>query len=175
MTERKFLSFIFTESVVLIVLGLSMLLLPKLTTITFGLMLCLVFIIYGGYKAINAFFTRTYSRHFLFNIFVGILLLAIGLLLFFKPMFNLILITSLIGTYFILESISTTAFALQTRSNVSFWWSNLFVSAFQMFLGLLILIGLPSTALWIIGILAGLNFLFAGLTMLNVYMSSKYV
>lgn len=174
MTERKFLSFILTEGVVLLVLGFCILLLPKLTTVTFGLMLCLGFIIYGGYKALNAFFTRAYSRHYILNIFIGILLLLLGLLLFFKPMFNLILITSLIGIYFILESISTTGFALQTRSSISFWWTNLLVAAFQLFLGLLILIGLPSTALWLIGILAGLNFLFVGLAMISLYLSLRY-
>ena len=69
MTEKRFLSFLLTEGILLAALGLGMLILPKITTISFGLMLCLSLIIYGGYKIINAFFTRNYSRHFILNIF----------------------------------------------------------------------------------------------------------
>lgn len=175
MTEKKFLSCLLTEGILLLVLGISMLMLPKITTITFGMMLCIAFILYGGYKAINAFMTRNYSRHFLLNMFIGILLTAIGIFLFFAPVFNLVLITSAIGVYFILESISSIAFALQTRKTLSFWWINIIAAILQFLLGLIIIIGLPSTALWVVGVLAGINFLIAGMTMISTYLASKYV
>lgn len=175
MTERRFFNCVLTEGILLLLLGLGMLLIPKLTTITFGLMLCLAFIIYGGYRALNAFMTRGFTRHFLFNAFIGLLLMSVGLLLFFKPMFNLIFITSMIGTYFVLSSLATTSFAIQIRRTFNLWWINLFVAFFELFLGMLILVGLPSTALWLIGILAGINFIFAGLSMLSLYISTKYI
>ena len=108
MTEKRFLSFVLIEGILLSVLGLGMLVLPKITTISFGLMLCLMFIVYGGYKVINAILTRNYSRHFVLNIVTGLLLFLTGVFLFMAPMFNLLLITSAIGVYFILESISST-------------------------------------------------------------------
>lgn len=175
MTEKKFLTFVLTEGILLTLLGLGMLMLPKITTITFGLMLCLGFVIYGIYKTINAFLTRNYSRHFILNMFLGILLTAAGVLLFMAPMFNLILITSIIGVYFLLESISSTAFAIQTRKTLYFWWAYLFVAVMQFLLGLIIIIGLPSTALWVVGILAGINFLIAGMIMISMYISTKYI
>ena len=49
MTEKKFLSFVLVEGILLMVLGIAMLILPKLTTITFGFLLSLSFIIYGGF------------------------------------------------------------------------------------------------------------------------------
>lgn len=175
MTEKKFLSFILTEGISLLLLGILMLILPKLTSITFGMMICLGFIIYGGYKAINAFLTRNFTRHYILNIFIGLLLLSAGILLFVAPMFNLVLITCLIGIYFISESISSTAFAIQTRKALYFWWVNLLIAIFQLLLGLIILLGLPSTALWVIGVLTGINFLFAGLSMITMYISTKYI
>lgn len=175
MTEKKFLTCLLTEGILLLILGISMLMLPKITTITFGMMLCIAFILYGGYKAINAFMTRNYSRHFLLNMFIGILLAVIGIFLFMAPMFNLVLITSAVGVYFILESISSMAFALQTRNALSFWWINIIAAILQFLLGLIIIIGLPSTALWVVGLLAGINFLFAGMTMISMYLASKYV
>ena len=174
MTEKKFLSCVLTEGILLTVLGLAMLMLPKITTITFGMMICLAFIIYGGYKAINAFLTRHYTRHFILNIILGLILVGVGLFLFTAPMFNLIIITSAIGVYFFLESISTSAFALQNRKTLYFWWANIPVAIMQFLLGLIIIVGLPSTALWIIGILAGINFLITGMVLISMFISTKY-
>lgn len=175
MTEKRFLSFVLTEGLLLLVLGICMLMLPKITTITFGLMLCLAFIIYGGYKVINSFLTRNYTRHFVLNMLIGLLLIAAGVFLFMAPMFSLVLITSIIGVYFIAESISSTAFAIQNRKTLYFWWADIFVSVMQFIIGLIIIAGLPSTALWIVGVLAGINFLISGAVMISMYISTKYV
>ncbi len=174
MTEKKFLSCTLIEGILLAILGLSMLMLPKITTITFGMMICLAFIIYGGYKAINAFITRHYTRHFILNIILGLILVGVGLFLFIAPMFNLVIITSAIGVYFFLESISTSAFAIQNRKTLYFWWANIPVAIMQFLLGLIIIVGLPSTALWIIGILAGINFLITGMVLISMFISTKY-
>lgn len=175
MTEKRFLSFVLVEGILLSALGLAMLMLPKITTISFGLMLCLTFIIYGGYKVINAILTRNYSRHFVLNIVAGTLLLLTGVFLFMAPMFNLILITSAIGVYFILESIASIAFAVQNKNTLYFWWLEILVGIMQFLLGLIIVLGLPSTALWVVGILAGINFLIAGVVFISMYLSTKYI
>ena len=175
MTEKRFLSFVLIEGILLAALGLGMLMLPKITTISFGLMLCLAFIIYGGYKAINAFLTRNYTRHYIFNIMVGLLLLVVGIFLFIAPMFNLVLITGLIGVYFLLESISSVAFAVQNKNTLYFWKADIFVAFLQFLLGIIIILGLTSTALWVVGVLAGVNFLLAGMVLISMYISTKYI
>lgn len=175
MTEKRFLSFVLIEGILLSVLGLGMLVLPKITTISFGLVLCLTFIVYGGYKVINAILTRNYSRHFVLNIVTGLLLFLTGVFLFMAPMFNLLLITSAIGVYFILESISSIAFAVQNKNTLYFWWLAILVGVMQFLLGLIIILGLPSTALWVVGVLAGINFLIAGVVFISMYLSTKYI
>ena len=175
MTEKRFLSFVLIEGILLSVLGLGMLVLPKITTISFGLMLCLTFIVNGGYKVINAILTRNYSRHFVLNIVTGLLLFLTGVFLFMAPMFNLLFITSAIGVYFILESISSIAFAVQNKNTLYFWWLAILVGVMQFLLGLIIILGLPSTALWVVGVLAGINFLIAGVVLISMYISTKCI
>ena len=175
MTEKRFLSFVLIEGILLSVLGLGMLVLPKITTISFGLVLCLTFIVYGGYKVINAILTRNYSRHFVLNVVAGLLLFLTGVFLFMAPMFNLLLITSAIGVYFILESISSIAFAVQNKNTLYFWWLAILVGVMQFMLGLIIILGLPSTALWVVGVLAGINFLIAGVVLISMYISTKCI
>ena len=175
MTEKRFLSFVLIEGILLSVLGLGMLVLPKITTISFGLMLCLTFIVYGGYKVINAILPRNYSRHFVLNIVTGLLLFLAGVFLFMAPMFNLLLITSAIGVYFILESISSIAFAVQNKNTLYFWWLAILVGVMQFLLGLIIILGLPSTALWVVGVLAGINFLIAGVVLISMDISTMCI
>ena len=175
MTEKRFLSFVLTEGILLSILGVAMLVLPKLTTITFGIMICLSFIIYGGYKIINAVLTKNYIRHFGLNVCIGLILVIVGLFLFFAPMFNLVLITGIIGVYFLLESISNCAFALQNKKTLYFWWADIPVAILQFLLGLMIILGLPSTAMWVVGILAGVNFLITGMILISMFIGTKYL
>ena len=175
MTEKKFLNFVLREGIILTVLGIGMLMLPKITSLTFGLMVCIGFFVYGIYKTINAFLTKNYTRHFILNIILGIMLAILGILLFMAPMFNLIIITSFIGIYFLLESISSTAFAIQTRKTLYLWWTNLFVALLQFIIGFIIILGLPATAFWVVGMLVGINFLIAGMIMISLFISNKYV
>jgi len=174
MTEKRFLGFVLTEGILLTALGIVMLMIPKVTTATFGIILSISFIVYGGYKILNAIMTRNYTRHFVYNMFLGLLLIATGILLLNAPYLSLVLLTSFIAVYFILESISTWAFAVQNRKILNFWWAGIPVAIMQFILGLIILLGLPQTALWVVGILAGVNFLITGVVMIGTYLATKY-
>lgn len=173
MTEKRFLGFILTEGILLTALGIVMLMIPKVTTATFGVIMSIVFIIYGGFKVINSIISRNYTRHFLYNLILGLFLIATGILLLNAPYLSLVLLTSFIAVYFILESISTWAFSVQNRRFLSFWWAGIFVAIMQFFLGLIILLGLPQTALWVAGMLAGINFLITGVVMIGTYLATK--
>ena len=104
MTESRFLSFVLTESLLLLCLGLGMLILPKVTMISFGIMMCLSFVAYGGFKMLSAIMTRNFSRHFVLDIFTGLILLINGIVLFTAPMVDIMWIIGLAGVYFILKS-----------------------------------------------------------------------
>ena len=175
MTEKNFLNCLFTESVLLVALGLGMLILPKVSSVSFGFMLCLAFITYGGYKCINAFLTRNFSIHYILDIIAGLILFLDGLILYFAPIFNVMIIFALAGVYLILESISSSALGFQSRNILYLWKTLFFVSVMQFIFGLIVIVILPSAALWLVGILIGVDFLIGGITKLNLYLSTKYV
>lgn len=174
MTEKRFLNFVLIEGILLSVLGVCMLMLPKVTSLTFGLMICIALIVYGIYKIAHAIVTRNYERHFVLNIVIGAILAVLGIVLLSIPQINLLIITSLIGIYFLVESISNTAFAVQTRKTMSMWWVVLLIAIMQFFLGLIIIIGLPMTSLWVVGMLLGINFLVTGMGLIAFRLSNKY-
>ena len=173
MSEKRFLSFILTEGIISIILGSCLLVLPKITDITFGFLLAFILTVYGGYKAIKSFLSRNFESHFLLNIIAGILLLFSGIGLFFAPFFEMIVIVSAIGLYFILESISSGAFASQVMNIFYFWRAEIFVSSIQLLFGLILIVLFPS--LWMAGVLVGTNSILAGAVLLNMYYSKKYI
>ena len=175
MSESRFLSCVLTESILMLCLGLGMLILPKVTVISFGFMMCMSFIIYGGYKVINALITKNFSRHFFLDIIIGLILFLSGVLLFAARILDIMIITGLVSVYFVLRSISSSAFSVQTRKTLNYWWMCLFLAIFELIFGLLIIILLPSAALWLTGVLAGMDFIFSGIVYMNMYISTKYM
>ena len=175
MTENRFLTFVLIESILLLCFGLGMLILPKVTLVSFGFMMCLSFIGYGGYKTISAIMTRNFSRHYSLDIIMGLILAITGFMLFVAPVFDLMLILGLTGIYFILKSISTSAFGVQTRKTLNFWWMCIFLAMFELFFGGILIILLPSAALWLMGILTGIDFILTGMVYMNMYISTKYM
>ena len=172
MSESRFLNFVFTESLLMLVFGLSMLILPKISMISFGFMMCLSFIGYGGYKVIVAILTRNFSLHYILDIIIGLILAINGLFLFVIPIMDIIL--RLIKSSCVSVG-SSSSFAIQTRKILNFWWLCIFLAILEFFFGILFIVLLPSAALWLVGIITGLDFIISGIIYMNMYISTKYV
>lgn len=175
MSEKRFFTSILTEGIFLLFLGILMLTVPKLTSVSFGFMMCLAFISYGGYKIINSFMLRNFSKHYIIAILSGLVLSICGFLLYIAPLVNIMWIILLSGIYFILESITTAASGVMTKSIVWWWQGFLLLALIQLIFGICVLVIFSSTALWFIGIVAGIDFVITGITMVNVYLGTNYI
>ena len=173
MSEKRFLSFVLTEGIISIILGCCLLILPKISEITFGLILAIVLTVYGGYKATKSFLSRNFETHFILNIIAGIFLLFSGIGLFFAPFFEMILIVSMVGVYFVLESVTTAAFGTQVMNIFYFWRYEIIVSIIQLLFGLILIVIFPS--LWVAGVLLGVDLIMSGAILLNMFFAKKYI
>ncbi len=169
MTEKRLLSFIITEGVLAVILGLCLLILPKMTMLTFGFILSITFIIYGGYRIISSVLTRNYSMYFMLNFFAGVILLLSGGILFFAPVVDVMLISSALGVYFILTSLSVSAFGIRGSGIIEGQKLLFILSSFEIIWSLIVITTLSSSALWLAGIIAGFDFIFSGIAFINVY------
>lgn len=173
MSEKRFLSFIFIEGIILTILGLCILILPKLTSLTFGVMLSSAFIAYGLYKIIISFINKNFASNVIWNVFLGAYILTIGILILLVPKINLLWLVALTGIYFLLESISSTAFIAQIRNLLNNWGCKYF-TAFMLFLiGLIIVISVPVIAFWVVAILCGIGFLIKGMSKIVLFLTNK--
>ncbi|MBR2430070.1 DUF308 domain-containing protein [bacterium] len=175
MTEKRLLNFIFIEGVLLMILGLCVLILPKLTNITFGVMLSSSFIAYGGYKLITSLINKNYINNVVWSIFLGIYILTIGILLLCVPKVNLLWLIALIGVYFLLESISSVAFIAKMRSIFNLIGCKGIVAIVLFLVGISIIIGLPVISFWTVAILAGIAMLVKGMSKISLSLANRNV
>ena len=173
MSEKRFLNFIMLEGAILFILGLSVLILPKLTALSFGVMLSVAFIIYGIWKCINAIILRNYTHSLLGEILTGCFVFTTGLLLLFVPKISLFWLMAFIGIYFLIESLNSISFISHIKNNFNFWGCKYFTVIILALIGFLIIIGLPSISFWLTATLSGLGFVIKGMSKIAVSSSNK--
>lgn len=174
MTEKRFLSCLLTEGIFLTLIGISLLLLPKVTPLTIGFISSFAFLSYGGYKSINAWLARNFTGYYLINFISGILLALAGFALLFAPLFNIEHIIAAISVYFVFESIGTSALASRAKNILRFRYFAYILSFIQFIFGFAIISALPAFPLWSVVVLAGTDFILTGVVLLDIYYATVY-
>jgi len=169
MPEKRFLKFILSEGILLMLLALCILILPKLTELSFGVMLSISFIVYGFYKIFSVISCRNYVKNIVTGILSGIFILILGSLLLFVPKINLLWIIALIGVYFLLDSISLSSFMHRIDKIYSSAWCRVFTPAVVFLTGFIIVTGLPALTFWAVSMLCGTAFLIKGMSKITLF------
>lgn len=173
MSEKRLLNLICIEGLLLTVLGLCVLILPKLTSMTFGVMLSSAFIAYGIYKIVVSFMNKNYLSNLVWCLFLGGYILTIGVLLLLVPKISLLWLIALIGVYFILESISATAFMAKIQTLFNIVGCKGLAVLILFLIGLTIVIGLPLMSFWVVAMLSGIAFLIKGISKMTLALINK--
>lgn len=166
-------SLLLAEGIFLILSGITMVYLSQTTTIFFAFLLSIGLLFLGIYKTINNILLRKELKTPVLAILNGILLSAIGLYLIFNPIFNTIFLTLTVAIYLILESINSFSNAFLEKKFKQNFWLGIFAGIIQILLGIIIITGLPYTATWVIGMIMGINFIFAGMNSIILYNTLK--
>ena len=168
MSEKRLLNCIMVEGIMLMVLSLCILILPKLTTLSYGVMLAGAFIAYGVYKIIHSIMNKDYGINMIFCISMGVFLATLGILILFVPRINLLWLVALTGVYFVLESISSVVYAMKLRNMYHFWGCKLFSAVILFIAGLLIILGVPIMSFWMVTVLSGIALLIKGMSKITL-------
>lgn len=173
MSEKRFFNCILFEGIVLTILGLCILILPKLTEMSFGVTLSVAFIVYGIYKFIRSIINRNYAGNLFMSIVGGIFIFTLGVLLLLVPKVSLLWIIALIGIFFLLESLCMASFIAQIRNMYKYWGCKFFSATVVFLIGLLIILTLPVMSFAMVAMLSGLGFLIKGMSKIALYNANK--
>jgi uncharacterized membrane protein HdeD (DUF308 family) len=150
-----------TEGIVLIILGLLALLVPPLATLGITIFLGWLFVLSGVMGLIATFMARG-APGFGWSLVSALLGIAVGFVLLASPAGGAVSLTLVLIAFFVVEGIASIMYALEHRGPSGRWGWMLFSGLIDLVLAAMILMGLPGTAAWALGVLVGINMLFGG-------------
>lgn len=119
-----------------------------------------VSIIAGAFEIAHAFWTKGWGG-FVWQVILGILYLAFGIVLIRQPVASALILTYVLGLLLLMSGI------IRVLLGVSHWqqagWVMLLSGIFGVLAGLVILTGFPTTGLWVLGFLLGVDLICHGL------------
>jgi uncharacterized membrane protein HdeD (DUF308 family) len=161
------------EGIVLVVLGILAIVVPPLATIAFTLFLGWLFLISGIVGLFTTFWARQ-APGFWWSLFSAVLAIAAGLVLLAWPVSGAVSLTLLLIVFFTIEGVLSIMYALEHKKELSGRWGWMLASGIiDLVLAAIILIGLPGTAVWALGLLVGINMLFGGSALIAMALHAR--
>jgi uncharacterized membrane protein HdeD (DUF308 family) len=150
--------------IVMILAGFSVLgdivLFTVISTIFIGMMSIAV----GAFEVIHAFWTKGWGG-FVWQVLLGILYIAFGIVLVSQPVASALILTYVLGLLLLISGV------LRILLGLGHWreagWIMLLSGLFGVLAGLVILTGFPMTGLWVLGFLLGVDLISHGIAWLT--------
>jgi uncharacterized membrane protein HdeD (DUF308 family) len=143
----------------LAIFGVAAISAPLMATMGIVTLIGILMIVAGAAHVVSAFASAKWSGVFL-SIVIGILYAVIGFFILENPLESAVGITLLLGAFFCVSGIFRIVFALRERFPT--WGWALLNGAVTLLLGIIIWRQFPESALWLIGLLVGIDFIFTG-------------
>jgi uncharacterized membrane protein HdeD (DUF308 family) len=161
------------EGIILVILGLLAIAVPPLATIAATIFIGWLFLISGIAGLITTFGAR-HAPGFWWSLLSALLGIAAGVVLLGWPISGAISLTLLLIAFFIIEGVLSIMYAFEHKRELTGQWVWMLVSGIiDLVLAAMIWAGLPSTAVWALGLLVGINMLFGGSAMIAIAMHAR--
>ena len=149
-----------TEGIVLLALGVLAIILPTLFTLAIELLIGILLLL-GGAVSIYRSYTLKGLPGSTVSLGMGIFSMIVGVLFLGYPLHGMIVLTFILGLLFLIKGVAEITIALQHRHWIAWGW--ILISGFvSILVALFLLLALPETARWALGLLVGINMLFSG-------------
>lgn len=153
------------EGILLLVLGLIAIVLPAVATLALTIVFGWLFLISGIIGLITTFWMR-HAPGFWWSLASAALAVLAGGYLLAQPIAGALSLTVVLIAFFIIEGIASVMFATDHRRELSGQWGWMLVSGIvDLVLSVMLIAGLPSTAVWALGLLVGINMVFGGMAL----------
>lgn len=161
------------EGIILIILGLLAILLPAVATLAVAILLGWLFLISGIVGLITSFWARE-APGFWWAVLSAILAIVAGGILLISPTQGAISLTFVLIAFFILQGIATIMYAVEHRRELSERWGWMLASGIiTLVLAAVIFMGLPGSAAWTLGLLAGIDLVLGGVALTGIALAAR--
>jgi uncharacterized membrane protein HdeD (DUF308 family) len=166
-TLKKFRVWFKIYGVVLILLGIAAILLPGIASLATSIMVGWLLVAGGIFGLISVFQSGTSAPGFWWNLLTAALYLIAGVVLLVNPIAAVLTLTIVLAAYMLATGIAKVVMAFHYKNVIpKAWLWVLFSALVDIALGVIIVAGLHGTAIWVVGLLVGINLLFTGVALL---------
>lgn len=150
------------EGIGLIVLGAIALILPPLASIGIAIIIGWL-LIFGGILGLLTTIVGRHAPGFRWSLTSSVIAIVAGVLLFGWPAVGALSLTMILTVFLLADGLATIMMALEYRRAEHRRWGWLLVNGvLDLVLAAIILVALPASALWAIGIIVGIDLVFGG-------------
>jgi uncharacterized membrane protein HdeD (DUF308 family) len=161
------------EGIVLVVLGLLAIVVPPIATLAVEILFGWLFLVSGILGLITTFWMRS-APGFWWSLLSAALGIAAGLVLLARPMSGVLTLTLILIIFFTIEGVASIMYALEHKRELTGRWGFMLASGIvDLILAAIILMGLPGTAAWAIGLLVGINLVFGGSALIAMALHAR--
>jgi uncharacterized membrane protein HdeD (DUF308 family) len=161
------------EGILLAILGLAAIIAPMIASLAFTIFFGWMFLISGAAGLAATFWAREMPG-FWWSLASAALAVGAGIILLARPAQGVLTLTIVIGAYFLAEGVATIMYALEHRRELSERWSwMLLAGVLDILIAAMIIVGLPGSAEWAIGLLVGINLLFGGASLIGMALAAR--
>lgn len=164
-------SYLFFEGLILALLGVFALINPLVMSLSIEILLGSLLLVAGVVQGIRALKNIGDWNSVPLLIGAAFALIA-GLILLTYPLTGVLTLTLILTAYFLIDGVSKMVTGWQYRAFKGWGWL-FFSGLISVILALLIINGLPSTAVWVIGIYLGIYLLFLGSSLIGLSLYLK--
>jgi uncharacterized membrane protein HdeD (DUF308 family) len=161
------------EGIILIILGLLAILVPQIATLAVTIFLGWLFLASGVMGLVATYWARQ-APGFWWSLLSAVLAIAVGAILVARPFSGELSLTYLLIAFFFIEGIASILYAIEHRRELTNGWIWMLSSGVvTLALGVIILLGLPGTAGWALGLLVGIDMVFGGCALMAVALAAR--
>jgi len=130
-----------------------------MATVVGTMLIGIVAIVGGAFEIVHAFWTKGWGG-FIWQILLGLLYVVAGVYLVTRPVGGALALTWIIAVVLLASGV------IRLVAGFQYWsaggWLLVLSGIFGIVAGIIILTGWPESSLWVIGLLLGIDFIFAG-------------
>jgi uncharacterized membrane protein HdeD (DUF308 family) len=161
------------EGIIFVILGLLAILVPQLATLAVTILLGWLFVASGIMGLVATYWARG-APGFWWALLSALLAIAVGVILLARPFAGELSLTYLLIAFFFIEGIASIMYAIEHRRELTDGWIWMLLSGVvTLALGVIILLGLPGTAGWALGLLVGIDMVFGGCALMAIALAAR--
>jgi len=160
------------QGLVMMALGVLAAAMPHISTLAIEIFIGWLFFIGGVFRTLSVVRSQS-APGYRWSLVTAVLAIVVGLILIARPLEGVLTLTTVLTALFVIEGIAAILIALEFRPHLPNWGWTLLNGVVNLVLAYLIWRGWPGTAAWVIGLLAGINMFFVGLSLTMIALGAR--